>query len=163
MRKGDAFTYSTITCASAFPPFNSRGLQFAPNYPGITDPASVRHELRGRVTKRKAKGTGTVRGRITTFLCENGVRTDRIVSRYKAKISPTSATSVPLAGGGPVSTTGGLALTGKFKIVLGTGRFEGLRGRGRMIGQFTCLPGTLTRNSKQSCTALGGYSEAPFS
>ena len=31
-----------------------------------------------------------------------------------------------------------------------------------MRGQFTCLPQSLTRNAKASCTALGGFSEAPF-
>jgi hypothetical protein len=167
VRRGDTFTYSTITCASAFPPWNSFGLHFEPDYPGLdegpTDQgASVRHELRGTVTKSKADGTGKVRGTITTFLCEGGVRTDQIVSRYMAKFSPTSATSVPLVGGGPVTTTGGLALGGKFKIIGGTGRFEDIKGHGRMIGQFTCLQSTLTRNAKSSCTALGGYSEVPF-
>src|SRR3954470_15108494 len=54
--KGDTFTYSTITCASAFPPWNSFGLHFDPNYPGVdegtTDQgAPARYELRGRVTK----------------------------------------------------------------------------------------------------------------
>jgi hypothetical protein len=167
VRKGDTFTYSTITCASAFPPWNSFGLHFEPDFPGVNEGptdqgASVRHELRGTVTKSKADGTGKVRGTITSFLCENGVRTDQIVSRYKARFRPTSATSVPLMGGGPVPTTGGLAVSGKFKIVDGTGRFEDLKGHGRLIGQFTCVPQTLTRNAKASCTALGGYSEAPF-
>lgn len=165
--KGDTFTYSTITCASAFPPWNSFGLHFEPDYPGVDEGASdqgasVRHEFQGTVTKLRADGTGKIRGTVTTYLCEGGVRTDQIVSRYKAKFSPTSATAVPLVGGGPVPTTGGLAFTGKFKIVDGTGRFEDLRGRGRMIGQFTCLPQSLTRNAKSSCTALGGYSEVPF-
>ena len=167
VRKGDTFTYSTITCASAFPPWNTFGLHFEPDYPGVEEGAtdqgaSARYELRGRVTKSKPDGTGKVRGTITTFLCENGMRTDQIVSRYKARFAPTSGTSVPLAGGGPVPTSGGLALTGKFKIVDGTGRFEDLRGHGRMIGQFTCLASTLSRNTASSCTALGAYSEVPF-
>ena len=165
--KGDTFTYSTITCATSFPPWNSFGLHFEPDYPGVDEGATdrgaaVRHELRGTVTKIKRDGSGKVRGTITTFLCENGVRTDEIVSRYKAKLSPTSATSVALLGGGPVPTTGGLALTGTFKIVDGTGSFEDLKGHGKMIGQFTCLPQSLTRNGVSSCTQLGGYSEAPF-
>ena len=167
--KGDTFTYSTITCASAFPPWNSFGLHFEPDYPGVDEGAadqgaSVRHELRGTVTKSKSNGTGQVRGTITSFLCEGNpaVRTDQIVSRYKAKFSPTSATSVPLVGGGPVPSTGGLSLTGKFKVIDGTGRFEDLKGHGRMIGQFTCLPQSLMRNAKSSCTALGGFSEVPF-
>ncbi len=167
VRKGDTFTYSTITCASAFPPWNSFGLHFEPDYPGVDEGptdrgASVRHELRGTVTKSKRDGTGKVRGTIATYLCEAGQRTDQIVSRYKARFTPTSATSVPLVGGGPVPTTGGLALTGRFKIVEGTGRFSRLKGHGRMIGQFTCLQSTLTRNARPSCAALGGFSEAPF-
>ena len=165
--KGDTFTYSTITCASAFPPWNSFGLHFEPDYPGVDEGAmdqgaSVRHEVRGTVTKIRSNGTGKIRGTVTTFLCENGVRTDRIVSRYKANVRPTAAAPVPLIGGGPVPSTGGLAINGKFKIVDGTGRFDSLKGHGRMIGQLTCLPQSLMRNGKASCAELGGYSELPF-
>ena len=167
LTRGDTFTYSTITCATAFPPWNSFGLHFTPDLPGVDEGATdrgapVRHELSGTVTKSKADGTGKVRGTITTYLCENGVRTDRIVSRFRAKLAPTSTTSVPLQGGGPVPTTGGLALRGKFKVVGGTGRFEDLAGRGTLTGQLTCLATTLTRNGKSDCGALGAYSEAPF-
>lgn len=167
VQRGDTFTYSTITCASAFPPWNSFGLHFEPDYPGVNEGAndqgaSVRHEVRGTVTRVKSDGSGKVRGTVTTYLCENGQRTDQIVSRYKARFSPTSATSVPLIGGGPVPTTGGLALQGRFKVTGGTGRFEDLKAKGRMIGQFTCLQATLARNARPSCTALGGYSELPF-
>jgi hypothetical protein len=167
VRKGDTFTYSTITCASAFPPWNSFGLHFEPDFPGVDEGAmekgaSVRHELSGTITKSRSDGSGKVRGTITTYLCENGMRTDQIVSRYKAKFAPSTATSVALVGGGPVPTTGGLALTGKFKIVGGTGRFDDLKGHGTMTGQLTCLPQSLTRNMKTSCTALGGFSEVPF-
>lgn len=163
---GDTFTYSTITCATGFPPWNSFGLHFTPNYPGISEGptdrgAPVRHELRGTITKTKA-GTGRIEGTITTFLCENGVRTDRIVSSYKAKFWRSSATSVSLIGGGPVPTTGGLTFMGRYKVVDGSGRFEDLASNGRMRGQFTCLPQSLTRNRKASCAELGGYSEAPF-
>ena len=49
------------------------------------------------------------------------MRTDQIVSRYKATFAPTSATLAPLVGGGPVTTTGGLAVNGKFKIDDGRG------------------------------------------
>ena len=165
--RGDTFTYSTITCASAFPPWNSFGLHFEPDFPGVDEGAmdqgaSVRHEISGTITKSRSNGTGKVRGTITTYLCENGARTDQIVSRYKAKLTPTTATSVALVGGGPVPTTGGLAIKGKFKIVDGTGRFDDLRGHGTMTGQLTCLPQSLTRNMKASCTALGGFSEVPF-
>ena len=165
--RGDTFTYSTITCASAFPPWNSFGLHFEPDLAGVDEGAtdqgaSVRHEISGTVTKARSNGTGKIRGTVTTYLCENGMRTDQIVSRYKAKLTPTTATSVALVGGGPVPTTGGLAITGKFKIVDGTGRFDELSGHGTMTGQLTCLPQSLTRNMKASCTALGGFSEVPL-
>ena len=122
----------------------------------------MRHEISGTITKVRSDGSGKVRGTVTSYLCENGVRTDQIVSRYKAKLTPTTATSVALLGGGPVPTTGGLAISGKFHIVEGTGRFANLKGHGTMSGQFTCLPQTLTRNQKASCAELGGYSEVPF-
>ena len=161
--RGDTFTYSTVTCASPFPPWNNVGLQFDPDYPGLNDPASVRHEFQGTVISASPSGErGVVRGTITSYLCENGVRTDQIVSRFTAVIRPTSATSVLLAGGGPVPTTGGLELTGQFHIVGGTGRFEDLSGHGALTAQFTCLRGTLQRNAVQSCDQLGGYSEVPF-
>ncbi len=160
---GDHFLYSTITCASPFPPWNSLGLQFAPDYPGITDPASVRHEIEGTMIFANRSGTqGVVRGTITSYLCENGVRTDQIVSSFTAVFQPTSATAVPLAGGGPVPTTGGLALTGGFSITGGTGLFQDLRGGWSMIGQFTCLASTLVRNGAANCAALGAFSEVPF-
>ena len=165
--EGDTFTYSTITCATSFPPWNTFGLHFAPNYPGVNEGprdqgAAVRHELRGTVTKTRSAGGGKIEGTITTFLCENGARTDQIVSRYKARFWRSSATSVRLAGGGPVPTTGGLSFTGRWETIDGTGRFADLEGRGSMRGQFSCLPQSLTRNRTSSCTALGGFSEAPF-
>ena len=69
---------------------------------------------------------------------------------------------VQVAGGGPVPTTGGLELSGRFRITGGTGRFEDLSGTGSLIGQLTCLTSTLQRNAAASCEELGGYSEAPF-
>jgi hypothetical protein len=105
---------------------------------------------------------GRVTGTITSYLCENGVRTDQIHTVFNAVILPTSATSVPLAGGGPVPTTGGLAFVGSAIVVGGTGRFADMRGGGTITGQFTCLPGSLQRNGVQSCAQLGAYSEVPF-
>ena len=157
LTKRDDFTYSTITCASPFPPWNSLGLHFSPDYPGITDPASVRHDLRGTATRR-----GRVVGTITSFLCEGGERTNQIVTSFRARFRHTSATQVPLQGGGPVPTTGGLELEGRFKVIDGTGRFEDLTGRGSLIGQFTCLESTLSRNNARSCAELGAFSEVPF-
>ncbi len=159
--RGDRFLYSTITCASPFPPWNSFGLHFTPDYPVISDPASVRHEFQGRVTYASGN-RGAIEGTITSYLCEGGVRTDQIVVSYQAAFSPTSARSVPLLGGGPVPTTGGLAFRGGGVIVRGTGRFAGLQGGGALMGQFTCLASTLQRNGAQSCAALGAFSEVPF-
>jgi hypothetical protein len=160
---GDHFLYSTITCASPFPPWNSFGLHFTPDYPGITDPASVRHEIEGTVVQANRSGTiGVVRGTVTSYLCENGVRTDQIRTSFTAVFRATSVTSVPLLGGGPVPTTGGLALTGAFTITGGTGRFQDLRGGGSLIGQFTCLASTLQRNGATSCADLGAFSEVAF-
>jgi hypothetical protein len=161
--KGDTFTYSTITCASPFPPFNRVGLHFDPDYPGLADPASVRHDLRGTVISATPSGNhAVVKGTITSFLCEGGVRTDQIVSRFTAALRPTTDTSVVLKGGGPVPTTGGLELRGRFHIINGTGRFADLHGNGELTGQFTCLPRTLQRNEAQSCEQLGAFSEVPF-
>lgn len=158
---GDHFLYSTITCASAFPPWNSFGLNFTPDYPGISDPASVRHEFEGTVVSVSG-GRGVIRGTITSYLCENGVRTDQIVTGFAALFSPTSAASVPLRGGGPVPTTGGLEFRGSAWIISGTGRFQDLTGGGLLIGQFTCLASTLMRNGAANCAALGAFSEVPF-
>jgi hypothetical protein len=158
---GDRFLYSTITCASAFPPFNNVGLHFDPDYPGIPDPASVRHEFQGTVTHGSGD-RGAIQGTITSYLCQGGVRADQIIVSFQAEFFPTSATSVLLAGGGPVRTTGGLAFSGGGRIIGGTGRFADLQGGGILTGQFTCLPGTLQRNGAASCAALGAYSEVPF-
>ena len=158
---GDHFLYSTITCASPFPPWNNVGLHFNPDYPGITDPASVRHEFEGTVLQAFGD-RAVVEGTITSYLCENGVRTDQIVTSFRALVVPTSATSVPLTGGGPVPTTGGLAIFGTATITGGTGRFADIRGSASLMGQFTCLPASLVRNGVASCAALGGFSESPF-
>lgn len=161
--KGDTFTYSTVTCASTLPRFNNAGLQFDPDYPGLADPAPVRHEFQGRVVSATPSGNkAVVKGTITSFLCERGVRTDQIVSRFTAVLRPTTANSVALKGGGPVPTTGGLELRGRFHIIGGTGRFADLSGNGALTGQFTCLPRTLQRNAAQSCEQLGAFSEVPF-
>lgn len=158
---GDHFLYSTITCASPFPPWNSFGLQFNPDYPGLSDPASVRHEFEGTVTQGSGN-RGAVTGTITSYLCAGGVRTDQIRLSVRAEFFPTSATSVPLIGGGPVPTTGGLGLSGGATITGGTGRFADMRGGGNLIGQFTCVASTLQRNNVSSCAQLGAFSELAF-
>jgi hypothetical protein len=160
---GDTFTYSTITCTSPFPPWNNVGLHFAPDYPGLADPASVRHEVQGSVVAAAPNGKRVVvDGTITSYLCESGVRTDQIVTSFHGVLAPTTASSVTLAGNGPVPTTGGLEIKGGFHIVGGTGRFADMTGGGTITGQFTCLRTTLQRNAVQTCAGLGGYSEVPF-
>jgi hypothetical protein len=155
---GDHFKYSSITCSNPFPPWNNVGLHFAPDYPGITDPASVRHEFEGVVRRKKADGRGTIRGTITTYLCVDGQRQDRIVTSYKAKFRPTSDTSVTLQSN-PVPTKGGLAFSGRFKVVSGTGRFEDFRASGSLNGQFTRLG---TRPGSPADLTPPGYSEVAF-
>lgn len=160
---GDTFTYSTITCSSPFPPWNNVGLHFEPNYPGLTDPAPVRHEVQGSVVAATPNGQRVVvEGTITSYLCESGVRTDQIVTSFHAVLKPTTATSVTLTGNGPVPTTGGLEIKGGFHFEGGTGRFADLSGGGTITGQFTCLRTTLQRNGVQTCDQLGGYSEVVF-
>ncbi len=169
---GDTFHYSTITCQSPFPPWNNVGLHFAPDYPGIEDPASVRHELEGRVTRLTANGHGTVEGTIRTYLCEQVpgsnppqfVRGDQIVTSFRANFRPTSDTSVMLESSrigrsNPVPTYGGLAFNGHFTVIDGTGRFADLSGNGAIMGQFTRLG---TRPGTPESLNPPGYSEVPF-
>jgi len=158
LTQGDRFKYSTITCSNPFPPWNNVGLHLVPDLPGITDPASVRHELEGTVTKVRTSGTGRIRGTVTTYLCVAGERQDRIVTSYKARFRPTVDTSVPLASN-PVPTKGGLEFDGRFKVRSGTGRFDDLEGRGTISGQFTRLG---TRPGSPAQLTPPGYSEVPF-
>ena len=155
---GDRFSYSTITCQSPFPPWNNVGLRFNPDYPGITDPASVRHEFEGMVTRIRSVNRGTIEGTITTYLCVGGQRADQIVTSYTANFRPTSDTSVELESN-PVPTKGGLAFNGRFRIIGGTGRFADIRGHGALMGQFTRLG---TRPGSPSELSPPGYSEVPF-
>lgn len=110
------------------PPWNNVGLHFDPDYPGINDPASVRHELEGTVTKLLPRDRGTVQGIIRTFLCVNGERQHQIVTQWKADFRPTSQTSVPLQSN-PVPTKGGLAFDGGWAVIAGTGRFVDFTGK----------------------------------
>jgi len=157
--EGSAFSFSSTACSNTSARFNQVGLQFTPDFPGLTDPAPIRSVVAGTVTKVNPSGRGSVEGTITTFLCEAGKETDQIVSSFTARFRPTSDDQVVLMGG-PLVTTGGLGLKGRFTITEATGRFEGLTGKGRLRGQFTCLPGTLMRNSASDCEDLGLFSEA---
>ena len=156
---GETFTTSTIRCNAGPAPYNDRGLDFSPSYPGLPDPAPIRSAISGTVTKAKSGDRGTIRGTITSFLCVNGQPTDSITVRYRGRYAPSSETRLVLRGG-PMTTTGGIAVDGRFKIIDGTGRFEDLKGGGSIWMQLTCLPITLSRNGAANCADLGAYSDA---
>lgn len=148
--KGANFSYSSIQCK--FPaPFNDKALNFTPDYPGITDPAAVRFLVEGTVTKTMQSGErGTVKGTITTFLCEGGQEGDQIFIEFEAQFVVTSEN---------VAT-----VEGTFRITGGTGRFENITGSGSFTGDpgFTCLPPVLQRNQAENCADLGAFSDAVF-
>ncbi len=148
--KGANFSYSAIPCE--FPaPFNDRALNFTPDYPGIEDPAAVRYLVEGTVTKAMRSGErGTVKGTITTFLCEGKQEGDKIFIEFEAQFVVTSEN---------VAT-----VEGTFRITGGTGRFEDITGSGSFTGDpgFTCLPPVLRRNQAENCADLGAFSDAVF-
>jgi hypothetical protein len=162
--EGESFTTSSIECKNKAP-FNDVGLDFNPAFPGVQDPAPIRSVIRGTVTSVSPSGIrGTVEGTITTFLCENGKETDKIVIAFESEFRRTGKRMLELKLR-PVTTTGGLELrNGTFSIVSGsgTGRFDSLTGSGTVTGQFTCLPRTLERNNARNCAELGAFSEAIF-
>ncbi len=148
--KGANFSYSAIPCR--FPaPFNDKALNFTPDYPGLEDPAAVRFLVEGTVTKAIRSGErGTVKGTITTFLCEGDREGDKIFIEFEAQFVVTSAN---------VAT-----VEGTFRITGGTGRFEDITGSGSFTGDpgFTCLPPVLRRNQAENCADLGAFSDAVF-
>ena len=161
LTEGASFRYSSIRCSAGPAPYNQVGLDFTPNYPGLADPASIRTVISGTVTKTKNGDRGKIRGTITSYLCQGGQETDQITASFKAKYRPASDTTIVLRGG-QITTTGGLSLTGHFKITDAIGRFEDMKGNGRLFAQLTCLPSTLTRNAATSCATLGAFSEVVF-
>jgi hypothetical protein len=76
---------------------------------------------------------------------ENGQPTDQITTRYWGRYAPSSETRFVLRGG-PLTTTGGIAVDGRFKIVEATGRFAGIRGGGTIWLQLTCYSARLRRS-----------------
>ncbi|MDP8928482.1 MAG: hypothetical protein M3O70_07890 [Actinomycetota bacterium] len=143
------FSYSSVACDDPAR-FNDVALNFNPDYPGIEDPASVRHIVEGTATEvDKPDMTGTVEGTITTFLCEGGQEGDEIHIAYEGRFRQVSDNEARLTG-----TT--------FEIIGGTGRFADLEGQGSMTGSFTCLPGVLERAGAASCAELGAFSDAVF-
>lgn len=159
--EGANFSYSSIECSSGPAPFNDKGLDFNPDFPGLEDPAPIRSVIEGTVTKTTPNDRGAIEGTITSFLCQEGEETDQIVISFKSRFRPASPSEVELRGG-TIPTTGGLALKGRFTITEGTGRFEDISGRGSLRMLLTCLPRTLMRNGATSCADLGAFSEAIF-
>ncbi|MDQ3679237.1 MAG: hypothetical protein M3378_01585 [Actinomycetota bacterium] len=147
--RSGGFSYSSIPCSSPAP-FNDRALVFAPGYPGIgSGPLAVRHRVQGVVTTSESGDSGTVRGTITTILCQNGQETkDRIRFRFEGQFVVTSQNEA--------------VVTGTFRILGGTGSFAGLDGEGSITGRFTCLPPALQRAGAQDCADLGAFSDAIF-
>ena len=164
LTEGASFRYSSIQCSSGPAPWNNAGLDFNPNFPGLTEPAPIRSVLTGTVTQLKTNPSGPrgkIEGTITSYLCVNGVETDQITVSYRARFAPTSGTTLTLRGG-PVPSTGGLTLDGRFKITETTGRFADMTGHGPLNVELTCIPTTLARHNATSCAALGAFSEAFF-
>ncbi len=135
-------TYSSIPCSRPAP-FNDTALDFSPDYPGIDDPASVRHFVEATLTPTRGN-MGTVEGEITTILCVDGEESENqlfisIEGTYK-------------------QTGGEVRFTGTFEITGGTGVFEDITGGGNITGAFTCLP-----SREATCAQLGLLSDAVFS
>ena len=134
-------TYSSIPCSRPAP-FNDTALDFTPAYPGIEDPASVRHFVEVTLTPTRGN-TGTVEGEITTILCEDGEESEnRLFTTFE----------------GTYKQTGGeVRFQGTFEITGGTGVFEDITGEGTITGALTCLAGP------QACAQRGVLSDAVFS
>jgi hypothetical protein len=63
-------TYSSIPCNQPAP-FNDVALDLTPDFPGVQDPAPVRHFVGVTVTPTEGN-QGTVEGEITSILCVGG-------------------------------------------------------------------------------------------
>lgn len=147
-REGDRFAYSAIPC-SRRAPVNDVALEFNPDYPGIDDPAPVRHLIEGTVTETSGDGKhGTIEGTLTTVLCVNGEEADRIVFAYEGRFVRVSDNE--------------LRVTGTYDVVSGTGRFQDLEGHGSIKGVLTCLSFMLDRLGAESCEDVGAFTDAVF-
>ncbi|MDQ3570044.1 MAG: hypothetical protein M3396_05340 [Actinomycetota bacterium] len=147
--RSGGFSYSSIPCSSPAP-FNDRALAFTPGYPDLgSGPLAVRHRVKGVVVTTNGSDAGTVRGTITTILCQNGQETkDRIRFRFEGQFVVTSQNEA--------------MVNGTFRVLGGTGRFAGLHGDGSVTGRFTCLPPALQRAGARNCAELGAFSDAVF-
>lgn len=135
-------TYSSIPCSRPAP-FNDTALDFSPDYPGIDDPASVRHFIEAALTPT-SRNMGTVEGEITTILCVDGQE-----SRHTISIA---------FEGTYKQTAGDVKFEGTFEITGGTGTFADITGEGTISGSFTCLP-----SREATCRELGALTDAVFS
>ena len=135
-------TYSSIPCSRPAP-FNDTALDFTPDYPGIEDPAPVRHFVEASLTPTTGN-KGTIEGEITTILCLDGQETNNTLS---------------IAFDGTYKQTAGdVNFQGTFEITGGTGTFQDITGEGPISGSFTCLPGR-----EATCAELGALTDAVFS
>jgi len=135
-------TYSSIPCSRPAP-FNDTALDFTPDYPGLDDPASVRHFVEVALTPSEGN-KGTIEGEITTILCLEGEETENQL------FITFEGTYKQMAGE--------VRFQGTFDIAGGTGMFEDIAGDGTITGVLTCLPGR-----DATCAQLGVLSDAVFS
>lgn len=132
-------SYSSIPCSRPAP-FNDTALDFTPDYPGVEDPASVRHFVEVELTPTQGN-KGTIEGTITTILCVDGQESEsQIVTSFEGTYK---------------QTRGSVRFTGEFEITGGTGTFADITGAGTITGELTCLGG-------RSCRALGMLTDAVF-
>ena len=134
-----SYSYSSISCENPAP-FNDVSLDFNPDYPDLTEPASTRSLIELTVTDAEA---GTVEGTITTIVCETG---EQIFFSFNGEFTSTSDNNA--------------AYRGTFEITGGTGSFSDLSGSGVFRGNLTCLPEILEQQGATSCADLGVYSDA---
>lgn len=132
------FAYSSRFC-NLRAPFNDVGLNFNPDYPGLDDPAPVRHLVEGTAENGDS---GTVAGTITTVLCVEGEESaSTITFAFEAQFTETSDDLAKVKG--------------TYEITGGTGIFEGLTGEGSITGEFTCL-------DPETCAEVGVFEDAVF-
>lgn len=151
-KRGDTFIYSSRQCELRAP-YNDVGLEFDPGYPGIQNPARVRHRVDGTIVRGNAQ-QGTVRGLITTVLCAPPTPTEaggggsetehEIYTRFRGTYRRVSENVV--------------RITGSFDIVGGQGTFSHLTGGGSLDASLTCLP-ALRSPSAPSCAQRGHYTD----
>jgi hypothetical protein len=134
-------TYSSIPCSRPAP-FNDTALDFSPDFPGIEDPASVRHFVEVALTPTQGN-MGMIEGEITTILCLDGEESEnQLFITFEGSYKQTA---------------GEVRFRGTFDIAGGTGVFEDITGEGTITGALTCLAGR-----EATCAQLGVLSDAVF-